>query len=241
MGYLQERFRHLDARFLTYLEEVLARVPAEVRENILGHADFQLIADDAFLNTCVVRQAFIPPVQTLAYINTKILQEPGHRIVLALASQIAFYTCSREKPQVEGKEAEDLLRKWGFEEELNAVRHEEALAKSEGYKVGYRWAKNQNKQYLLQHFGLYFDEWNARGLGKFPAGALKQMDLKHEEGSIFEEITHLSTPEMPAATGRMDATGPLSREAVLAGIMRALKEIQLHEEYGRRECEIASG
>jgi hypothetical protein len=54
---------------------------------------------------------------------------------------------------------------WGFEQELEAVRYCRAVFESADYKKGYEWAIKQNKDYLLQHFGLYFDEWNEKGLG----------------------------------------------------------------------------
>jgi hypothetical protein len=240
METLQERFPHLDPRFSTYLENVLGRLPAEARENILKSDNFQLIADDGFLNTCMLRQTFTPPVQTLAYINTKILTEPERRILLAIASQFAFYACSKEKPEVEFKDAEELLRQWGFEEELDAVLHDEAMEKSDGYKVGYGWAKGQTKDYLLQHFGLFFDEWKTRGWGKFSDEVMKPIDRQHEAGSILEEITRMRTPlDTHAARPRVETTAPLPQQAVLAGIMAALKEIELHDCYGPQPCEIA--
>ena len=239
MGTLQERFQHLDSRFLTYLENVLSRLPVEVKESILGNADFQLIADDGFLNTCMLRRTFTAPVKNLAYINTKILREPGHRILLAIASQIAFYVCSKEKSEVDCREAEELLKEWGFGVELDAVRHEEVLAKTEGYKIGYQWARNQDKDYLLQHFGLYFDEWKTKGSGKPTKEALRAIE-QYGTASILEEISRIRTAGAPAAKTTLDATAPLTRQAVFAGIMTALKEIELLEQFSPEECEIAS-
>ncbi len=239
METLKARFRYLDPRFFPYLERVLNRVPPGIREDILKREDFQLIADDGFLDQCVLRQTFEHPVHAFCYINTKILREPDHRILLAVASQIAFYCCSRAMPEPECQDAEQVLKEWGFEEELDAVRRDEIIAQSEGYQVGYRWAKGQNKDYLVQHFGLYFDQWNTRGWGPGSEELEKEIERRNATSSLLEELTEGRTYAAAAAKGRT-ATGSASPpRAVLAGIMSALKEIKLLERYHPPVCEMA--
>lgn len=238
METLQERFRYLDSRFFPYLETVINRVPAGVKEDILKHGDFQLIADDGFLDQCVLRQTFEHPVHWLCYINTKILREPDHRILLAVASQMAFYCCSRERPEPECRDAEEILKQWGFQEELDAVRRDEIIAQSEGYQVGYKWAKRQDKEYLVQHFGLYFDQWNTRGWGQGSDDLELEIEGRNGTSSLLEELAQKGTTA--ATTPRKaDASAVSPRRAVLAGIMSALKEIELQDRYGPRVCEMA--
>ena len=239
METLKKRFRYLDSRFLPYLETVLNRVPAGVKEDILKHGDFQLIADDGFLDQCVLRQTFEQPVHSFCYINTKILREPDHRILLAVASQMAFYCCSRERPEPECRDAEEILKQWGFQEELDAVRRDEIIAQSEGYQVGYKWAKRQNKEYLVQHFGLYFDQWNTRGWGQGSEELEREIERRNGTSSFLEELAKARTPAAAAAPGRADTGTASPRRAVLAGIMSALKEIELQERYHPRVCEMA--
>lgn len=238
MEALQKRFRYLDSRFFPYLETVLNRVPAGVKEDILKHGDFQLIADDGFLDQCVLRQTFEQPVHWLCYINTKILREPDHRILLAVASQMAFYCCSRDRPEPECRDAEEILKQWGFQEELDAVRRDEIIAQSEGYQVGYKWAKRQDKEYLVQHFGLYFDQWNTRGWGQGSEELEKEIERRNGTSSLLEELAQGKF----AAAGvkaRSDIGSASPRRAVVAGIMSALKEIKLLERYPPRVCEMA--
>jgi hypothetical protein len=238
METLQERFRYLDPRFFPYVERVLNRVPPGVKEDILKQNDFQLIADDGFLDQCVLRQTFTQPVRSCCYINTKILREPDHRILLAVASQMAFYCCSRERPEAECRDAEEILKQWGFQEELDAVRRDEIIAQSEGYQVGYKWAKRQNKDYLVQHFGLYFDQWNTRGWGQGSEELEKEIERRNATSSLLEELAHVRIPAPPAAKGRTDTSSVSPRRAALAGIMSALKEIELQERYGPKVCEM---
>ena len=237
MEMLKERFQYLDPRFFPYLETVLKRVSPQVKEDILKHTDFQLIADDGFLDQCVLRQTFEQPVRSFCYINTKILREPDHRILLAVVSQMAFYCCSRDRPEPECREAEEILKQWGFQEELDAVRRDEIIAQSEGYQVGYKWAKRQDKEYLVQHFGLYFDQWNTRGWGQGSEELEKEIERRNGASSLLEELAKGRTATAAPKDGT--AAGSVSpRRAVIAGIMSALKEIELNERYSPRVCEM---
>jgi len=238
MEMLKERFQYLDPRFFPYLETVLKRVSPQVKEDILKHTDFQLIADDGFLNQCVLRQTFGQPVRSFCYINTKILREPDHRILLAVASHMALYCCSQEKPEPDCQDAGNILKQWGFQAELDAVRRDEIIAQSESYRTGYLWAKRQNKDYLIQHFGLYFDQWNTRGWGHGSDDLEREIEGRNGASSLLEELAQKGTA---AATtpGKTDASAVSPRRAVLAGIMSALKEIELQDRYGPRVCEMA--
>jgi hypothetical protein len=94
-----------------------------------------------------------------------LLVEPEHRIIFTIAHEIARYVTKKgEAEEVVRRKVEDLLVKWGFEKELEAFRYDTAIAESKGYKISYEWAKRHNRDYVLRHFGLYFDEWNKRGL-----------------------------------------------------------------------------
>ncbi|MGE5258257.1 MAG: hypothetical protein ACM3KE_16370, partial [Hyphomicrobiales bacterium] len=57
--------------------------------------------------------------------------------------------------------------------------------------------------------------------------------------SLLEELAKGRTPAAAGAKGRTDTGSVSSRRAVLAGIMSALKEIELLERYHPRVCEMA--
>jgi hypothetical protein len=237
METLQARFRYLDPRFFPYLERVLNRVPLGIKEDILKREDFQLIGDDGFLDQCMLSLTFERPVRSFCYINTKILRDSDHGILLAVASQMAFYCCSQEKPEPECHDAEELLKQWGFQEELDAVRRDEIIARSEEYQIGYKWARRQDKDYLVQHFGLYFDRWNTRGWGRGSEALEQKIEGRNGTSSLLEELAKGRSVVATTMSGT-PANSASPRRAVLAGIMSAMKEIELQERFSPRVCEM---
>jgi len=205
------RFKLCDYRFYPYLEKVLERLPEEIKEEVLNNKALQILSHEDVLEAYVSRNEFDNPVKTLLSLNAKILKEPDHQIIHTIAREIANYVLRDRETFLDEKEAEDLLVNWGFEEEVNAVRYDQAMTKSEGYKLGYEWAKKQDKEYLLQHFGLYYDEWNDKGLG-----IMSDVNQYKKQYAVEDKET-LSL-----------------REALTAGIMIALKEIELHDSYSSK-------
>jgi hypothetical protein len=238
MESLHERFHHCDQRFYPQIETVLNRLPEEIKAKILADRDFQIMAHDGFHDSCVLHRRFFPPVQTLVYLNTKLLREPEHFIRLAIASQIAFYVAGKEQ-DAETKEAETLLRSWGFTEELNAVRFDQAVAKSQTFRIGYNWAKGQNKDYLLKHFGLYLDAWNTKGLGKPADRVIEELD-RSAASPILEQLIQMTALESTEAQPRGETEKIPPQQSLLAGIMTALKEIEAQEQASPQACDIRS-
>jgi hypothetical protein len=217
---------------------VFDRLPQEIREKVLNDKSFQILTDEDLLNTCVLRYKFCDPVKTLIYLNTKILMEPEHQLIHTIAHEIAHHVSSIEKEQFHEKEAEDLLIRWGFKKEVNAVRYDFEMAESKGYKIGYEWAKNQNQDYLMQHFGLYFDEWNEEGLGRVSDNKLEMLNHTAETESILEDIIKLKKGEaVESAKEKIPETLSL-RKTMLAGIMTAVKEFKLNELYSQKNCAV---
>ncbi|MGD8882320.1 MAG: hypothetical protein PVI82_10545, partial [Desulfobacterales bacterium] len=182
------RFKICDFRFYPYLVRVFERLPEGVREKVLNDTSFQILADEDMLNAGVLRYDFGNPVTALVYLSSKILTEPGHQIIYTITHEIAKYVLSIEETETQfrEKDIEDLLVHWGFETEIEAVRYDKAITESEGYKTGYEWAKKQSKDYLMQHFGLYFDEWNERGLGRMPSNVLDKVTQRAGIDTIFD-------------------------------------------------------
>jgi hypothetical protein len=180
---------------------------------------------------------FDEPVETLLILNTKMLKEPGHRILLTIALEIACHIAGIERGNEDIKEAESLLRQWGFVEEIEAVRHDQIIEKSPGYKIGYQWARSQNKNYLMQHFGLYFDDWKKTGWAKKPEDIQKILDQKADTASFLKEIIQFKEIATVEADDMAKAETPASRQTMIAGIMTALKEIELLEQTVPQKCE----
>ena len=58
MQHLKDRFERCDPRFFTYVEKVLERLPPDAKKEILDNERFQLLADEAFHEACVLRHRF---------------------------------------------------------------------------------------------------------------------------------------------------------------------------------------
>ena len=221
------RFLYCDPSFYPYLEEVLSRLPEGVRENILNKKSFQIAVKKNFSKTYILRYTFDIPLKYLVFLDTKILMEPTYEIIYTIAHEIAEYVVSEEKSEFDEKKMEQLLINWGFEKEIEAFRHEHTIAQSEGYRIAYDWAKRQNKNYLFQHFGLFFDEWNEKGLEKGSKKRSEKSYDQRETSSMFidtDESKSLRYHKLD--TGKVIENHEIDEE-MLAGIMTAMKEIEL--------------
>jgi hypothetical protein len=230
------RFKHCDSRFHAYLEKVFERLPEEIKEDVLSNERLQFVADDDFHEMCVSHFAFDHPVEQIVYLNTRTLTEPEHRIIYVIAHGIARYSVGKTEVDRQEKDVEDLLIHWGFEKELEAVRYCRAIAESEGYKIGYEWAKKQNKDYLMQHFGLYFDEWNEKGPGRMSREHFEQL---HDQTGIPSILARIPQPRKgPHIEAEKDRISEVFTpdEAIIAGIMAAAREINLRDLHETRAC-----
>lgn len=221
------RFKLCDLRFYPYIGRIIERLPEEVRETVLNDMSFQILTDDDIFEACVLRYEFRAPVRNLVYLNTKILKEPDHQIIHTIASEIAHYILKKQGTHEWERKVDDLLIKWGFGKEVEAVRYDQTISESKGYKIGYDWAKKQNHDYLMQHFGLYYDQWNDQGLGSLSSKEFNILNRKGETDPILDDI--LPSKKL----GFLDSdigenTDPLStRKTMLAGILTAVKEANL--------------
>jgi hypothetical protein len=222
-----DRFKLCDLRFFPYLRGIIERLPEDVREDVLNDKSFQILTDDDALNACVLRYRFSDPVKTLVYLNTKILKEPEHQLIHTIASEIAHYVSNKRKTGLGSKDIDDLLLQWGFEKEVEAVRYDHAISESEGYKIGYEWAKKQNHDYLMQHFGLYFDQWNDKGLGSLSSNEFNRLNHKGVTEPILEDI--LPSKKLGFLDSDLGSIPDAlsTRKTMLAGILTAVKEANL--------------
>ena len=65
-----------------------------------------------------------------------------------------------------------------------------------GYKKGYEWAITQNKDYLLQHFGLYFNVWNEKGLGQMSQKNLNSFTIRPTSFQVLSICPKSKSKEM---------------------------------------------
>lgn len=224
-----QRFKLCDLRFHPYLKRVVERLPEEVREIVLNDMSFQILTDDEIFESLILRYEFGAPIRTLVYLNTEILKEPDHQIIHTIATEIAHYIFKKlgSNTLILERKLDSLLIEWGFGKEVEAVWYEQAISESEGYKIGYDWAKKQNHDYLMQHFGLYFDQWNDKGIGSLSRKEFDMLNRKCETDPVLEDI-------LPSnKLGFLDSDiGEIpdslsTRKTMLAGILTAVKETNL--------------
>jgi hypothetical protein len=220
------RLKICDFRFYPYLTRVIDRLPEDVQEKVLNDKSFQILADEDILDASVVRYSFSNPVKILVYLNSGLLKKPEHQIIYTIAHEIAKYVLSIAELETEfrEKEIEDLLMHWGFKKEVEAVRNDKAITESDAYKIGYEWARKQSQDYLMQHFGLYFDEWSGSGLGN---KVLNKLNRHAETGLILDNIIPLKKDKKPEHSNDRTLQTLSLRKAMLAGIMVAVKEFEL--------------
>ena len=218
------RFKLCDLRFFPHLKRVIERLPGNVQEDVLDDKSFQILTDDDALNACVLRYRFRDPVKTLVYLNTNVLKEPEHQLLHTIASEMAHYFLSKRKTGIRSSDIDDLLVQWGFEKEVEAVRLDRILCNSKGYKIGYEWAKKQNCDYLMQHFGLYYDQWNDKGLVGISGEGFETADHLSGTETILENIIPSKTVESRMGTF---PEARLMRKGMLAGILTAVKEANI--------------
>jgi len=219
-----KRFKLCDLKFHPHISNVIERLPEPVREELLEDKSFQILTDEDALQSCVLRYRFSDPVKTLVYLNTNLLKAPAHQLIYTIAAEIAHYVLSKKSGDFGAADKDALLRKWGFEKEVGAARSSRTVCESRGYKVGYEWAKKQDPGYLLQHFGLYYDAWNQKGLDSLPGETAKGFNRQTEPGPILDDIIRLKQGQAADTCRDKLSETPSSRQEVLAGIMAAIKE-----------------
>ena len=222
-----ERFKICDLRFHPYVKRVIERLPEKARETVLSDMSFQILTDDEIFNALVLRYEFGAPVSNLVYLNTKILREPDHKIIHTIAGEIAHYILKKEGVHRWEKKLENRLFEWGFGKEVEAVRYDDAIAQTEGYKIGYDWAQHQDPDYLRQHFGLYFDQWNADGIGSISSSDFKRLNRRLESDSILDDIVSSKKLDLVGAHRHGAPISLSTRKSMLAGILTAVKEANL--------------
>ncbi len=230
------RFKFCGSRIFPYLEKVMDRLPDKVKENVLNNGELQILADEDPLGTCARRYVFDQPTETLIYLNPQIFLEPEHIIICIIAYEIAYTVLDQSEPEPSEKAVEGLLIDWGFEKEVKAMRYDRTIAQSEGYRAGYNWARRQSKDYLMQHFSLYFDEWNEKGLGSLSREELETLYRQGETGSILDNAARVSELDFVELEKDSVQKSFSVRQAFLTGILAAVKTLRLDELFGPKTC-----
>jgi hypothetical protein len=218
------RFKHCEPQFHPYLDRVFSRIPADLRDEILDDEGFDIVADKELPEICGRCFCFDHPVEKLVYLNPKALMQPDHRLLCSIAWEIADYVAGKEGKAGDEHRVEELLVGWGFEREIDSVCFCDAVAGSTAFKSGYEWAKGQSEEYLMLHFGLYFDEWNEKGLARMSGERVESLRRRFSASKLLPDSARRTEKEVPEGFSIDDV--------FMEGIMAAVKEIKSQEQAG---------
>lgn len=215
IGY-KTRFKHCDDRFYPYLDKIVNRLPEKVKRTVLHDQSFQIVSCGAWGRY----YQFDSPIKHLAYIDESILKEPEFQIIHTIAHEIAHWIGRKRKTGLWEKEAEDLLIKWGFEKEVEKAQYWRPICESEGYKIGYEWAKKHEDD--LSEYEEFFDEWNE---GRLSAERLDRLDEAVDLKSILYEMGLLEQEQTEDINEGSTIHDDYSMEnGISGGIMGFMKE-----------------
>ncbi len=213
------RFTFCDTWLYPYLNKVFSRLPENLREELLNNEGFQIMSNATFPDVCGHCFHFDQPLKFLVYINPALVLQPDHRLECSIAMELANYVAIKEQWNGDSKRIQELLISWGFENEVNAVCFCSAVVGSKAFRNGYEWAHKQNEDYLMRHFGIYYDEWNRKGLVRMSKDRLEKLRTQVPMQRLLPKIAIMDEKNLPEGTS--------AAEVFIEGIMAAVKEIKL--------------
>jgi hypothetical protein len=206
------------------LDTVFSRLPDNLRDEILEDEEFDILADKELPDICGRCFCFDRPVEKLVYLNPKALMQPDHRLLCSIAWEIADYVTRKEGEAGDERRIEELLVDWGFQREVESVCFCDAVAGSFAFKSGHEWARGQSEEYLMLHFGLFFDEWNERGLASLSTERVESFRSRFSPSKLLPDSARRLEKEIPE--------GFSVDEVFMEGIMAAVKETKLQKHEG---------
>ena len=79
----------------------------------------------------------------------------------------------------------------------------------------------------MQHFGLYFDQWNNKGILRLASKEFNLLNRKGESDAVFGDILLSKESEYSDSDIGKISDSLLNRKTMLAGILVAVKEANL--------------
>ena len=213
------RFKFCDSWLYPYINVVFARLPENIRDEILDDTGFQILSSAALSDECGHLFNFDQPLEYLVYLNPALMLQPDHRLECSIAMELASYVAYKKQKNEDAHWIQALLISWGFQNEVDAVCFCSAVAGSRAYKAGYEWARGQSEDYLMLHFGIYYDEWNRKGLVQMSRDRLEKLRAQPSPRRLLPSAALEGKKQLPE--------GVTADEALIEGIMAAVKEIKL--------------
>ena len=217
------RFNCCDRRFCPYIEKVLNQMPNEVRGKIIGNQSLQIICGEAFHSANSLHFSFDKPAAHLIYLNNSLLKQRVFDIIYTIAHEIALYAAKKDDTdtieELIDKKAKELLVEWKFIMDIERIRPDEPMQESEGFKIGYEWAKRQKQSDLLWNYKEYFDEWDEE---RISPERFEQLYIDLAPFTILEQFRGDKQEE------EINTDKDLLESGIIWGAMTKIKEL-IHE------------
>ena len=200
-------------------------MPDDVRETILENRNFQILSDDNFHASGSLYYRFDESVSNLIYLNTATLKQPVFDINYTIAFEIAKVVAEKThtEPAPRDREAKKMLVEWNFIMDTDMLKPKDPVEESEGYQIGYQWAKKQKQDDLLWNYRHYFDEWNEE---RISPERFEQLYIDVAPFSILEQMSPEKADPEAADKDDQEASrdGDLLEAGIICGVMAAIKE-----------------
>jgi hypothetical protein len=173
------RFNWCDERFFPYMEKVLSRLPEEICQSILDDLSFDIVS---FEKANGIFYPLSSEIKELIVLDGGILKQPEFRIIYTIAHELAHKVIGKGETGLYEKEAEELLVKWGFQEEVEKADYARTWMEGGGYDTGYKWAAKQTD---LSSFEEFYEEWEQ---GKLDEQGWQELFYEADPLSIMYEM-----------------------------------------------------
>jgi len=153
-----KRFKHCTGKFYPYIESVLKRLPEEVCfKGILDDSSLEIVS----LDETALGQFYHTTnhATSLIVLNERLLKYPETQVIYTIVHELAHKVAREGRTGLLEKEAEELLRAWGFGKESEAMDYHNPILESAGYEAGYKWAQRAGDG-TLEPFEEFYHEWN---------------------------------------------------------------------------------
>jgi len=217
------RLIYCDSELISYLQKVLKRLPSDKREEFLSDESLQVISPAEHAKDFYgLHVSFPSPIKSLIYIDWNRLRDEESQLMIdyGIAHEIGHHFAGNGDSRLIEKEADDLLRKWGFDEEIEAADHKTAIYESKGYEVGYQWAKAQDDHSLWTIYSAFLPLWEDEDL------------TPQEKIDLDQELFYAGKGNVKAVLKNEGETidHPALDKGIIHGIMKWVRELSKKKE-----------
>jgi hypothetical protein len=208
------RFNNLEPVFYPYLEELLNRVPSDIKERVLNDTGLEILGKSEYLFAAGWHKSFLKPVTNIIFLQPALTETSQSTVVHAIAHEIAHYVVGAGETGLREKEAEELVVEWGLGEESKLVSYNRPILEKIGHKVGCKWAEHQ-KEWKIDILEGYYEEWiNGERAGTRYDEVWDEID----PGSVMVEMQELINKEFSDLKQEIEYDGSFDK-GIVAGAM----------------------